>query len=216
MLIVFDLDDTLIDTSGTITPYKMRSMLQMLESHGIYLGENGYEEIKALNDRFKTSKEMIHELLTYHSATHLLEKTLALYTAPLPKNFFIPTTPGAKEVLQQLKKEIYPLAIVTGGVPSFQLEKMEKAGLEPSNFSKIVIPEDSKKGPHYEELLSEFSINNPRDALVVGDRIWMDLAPAHALGMRTVHIRWGRGLKEQKEGWIDHSISTLNELLELL
>lgn len=216
MLIVFDLDDTLIDTSGTITPFKMQCMVRMLTEQGIHLGENPYEEAKALNERCKTSKEMVHQLLERYSALHLLGETLALYTSPLPTDFSVPTTPDAKKVLNSLNREIFTLTLVTGGVRSFQLEKMEKAGLEHSNFSKIVVPEDSKKGPHYEDLLKEFSITDPQEALVVGDRIWMDLAPAHALGMRTVHMRWGRGLKEQEEEWIDHSITSLNGLLKLL
>ena len=213
MLIVFDLDDTLIDTSGAITPYKMQCLSRMLVEKGLPISE---EQIKTLNDRFKSSKEMIHELLTLHSAQHLIPETLAFYSSPLPVDFLIPTTPDAKKVLQLLKKKSFILTLVTGGTRSFQLEKMEKAGLEHSNFSKIAVPEDSKKGPHYEELLREFSIIHPREALVVGDRVWMDLAPAHALGMRTVHMRWGRGLKEQTESWIDYSISSLNELLELV
>jgi putative hydrolase of the HAD superfamily len=215
LLIVFDLDDTLIDTSGTITPYKFRCILDFLKLEGVCLPDDAVQQVFDLNHRCKTSKETIRLLLERWSASHLFSQAMALYTAPLPNHFAIPTTPGTQKVLPHLKKKLHILTLVTGGVNSFQREKLEKAGLEPSLFSKIAVPEDSKKGPHYEALLREFSIP-PRDGWVVGDRVWMDLAPARDLGLHTIHMRWGRGLREHPEKWVDASISSLEELLGII
>jgi FMN phosphatase YigB (HAD superfamily) len=213
LLIVFDLDDTLIDTSGVVTPYKIRSIIMMLEREKISLPPDGVIQLTELNEQCTNTKDAVRIFLERHSAAHLFPKALEVYTAPLPKDFSIPTTPGAQKVLKLFKKKKTILALVTGGSPSFQREKLEKAGFEPSIFSKIAIPEDSIKGPHYQALLKEFSLL-PRDAMVVGDRVRMDLAPAHDLGMKTVHMRWGRGLREQTEKWIDRSITSLEELME--
>jgi putative hydrolase of the HAD superfamily len=212
-LIIFDLDDTLIDTSGAVTPYKFFCILEFLKQRGVVLPKDALNQMHLLNKECKTSKETIHLMLERVAALFLIPEALKIYTAPLPNRFIIPTTPGAKKVLERFKEKLYTLAIVTGGNEAFQREKLEKAGLEPLIFSKIAIPEDSQKGSHYEELLREFSVS-PEQALVVGDRIWMDLAPARALGLRTAHIRWGRGLREKKEEWVDHSIASLEELLE--
>ncbi len=141
-------------------------------------------------------------------------RALAELTAPLPEDFAIPTTPGAKDILGYFFSK-YPLVIVTGGYPPFQREKMEKAGLEPTIFSKIAIPEDSNKRPLYEGLPKEFSIK-PEKIWVCGDRIAMDLEPAHELGFKTIHMRWGRGKMENRADWIDHAISTLSELKGLI
>ena len=216
-LVIFDLDDTLIDTSGSVTPFKLRALIEWLARSGVEIGaiEQAYEDLCQVNQISKSSADAIRKILQRFNALSLLEESLAFFTAPLPTHFFIPTTPRAKESLEILKKKGYQIALVTGGKPSFQLEKMEKAGLEGSFFSKIAIPEDSKKGPHYKALLKEFSIL-PHEALVVGDRIPMDLVPAHALGIRTVHMRWGRGLLWKTEEWVDHSICELSELLEIL
>jgi FMN phosphatase YigB (HAD superfamily) len=108
-----------------------------------------------------------------------------------------------------------PLALVTGGSPSFQWEKLEKAGIEASIFSKIIIPEDSIKKPFYEGLMREFS-EAPANIWVCGDRVSMDLDPAHELGFKTIHMRWGRGRRIKHEPWIDHSISDLNELRNII
>ena len=217
MLIAFDLDDTLIDTSGAVTPYKLREVINLLLERGINIGSfsTAIQEMEALDKTCVTSKDTVRLTLERYQALHLIDDAYALYSMPLPKDFMIPTTPHAKKVLQILRQRGYILTIVTGGKRAYQLEKLEKAGLEPSIFSKISIPEDSKKRPHYEDLLKEFLVP-PRECIAVGDRIPMDLAPAHELGFRTVHMRWGRGLRWNKEDWVDYSIHELSELLEIL
>jgi putative hydrolase of the HAD superfamily len=210
-LIVFDLDDTLIDTSGSVTPFLLERLLKMM---GVESAE-ALEEVVALNQTTFSSKETIRQTLEKHDMPHLFDQALALFTSPLPENFLIATTPHAKKVLSTLHREGHTLALVTGGTPSFQLEKFEKAGLEASIFSKIAVPEDSYKKPYYEALLRE-SLELPQRCFVVGDRVPMDLVPAHELGCHTVHMRWGRGRMWEKEDWIDYSIQELSELLELL
>jgi len=215
-LIVFDLDDTLIDTSGVITPFKMHQILELLIKRGISIGnlEIAHLALLALSRECLTSKEAILKELERYGATHLVEEVMALYKAPLPDTFQVKTTPNAKKVLHDLRERGDTLAIVTGGSRAFQLEKLEKAGLQHSLFSRIEVPEDSKKKKHYESLLQEFSVC-AQDSVVVGDRISMDLLPAKELGFRTIHMRWGRGLFWPVENWIDHSIGELSELLEL-
>lgn len=217
MLIVFDLDDTLIDTSGSVTPFKLRSILEMLSRRGVEIHnfESAYQQMRTLNEASFSSKEAIYQTLEKLKALPFLDEAFAHATAPLPSNFLVPTTPNAKKVLRTLKEKGHRLALVTGGKPSFQLEKLEKAGLQAGFFSKIAIPEDSKKGPYYEDLLKEFLVP-PSETFVVGDRIPMDLVPAHQLGIRTVHMRWGRGLLWKTEQWIDYSIRELSELLDIV
>jgi len=90
---------------------------------------------------------------------------------------------------------------------------LKKAGIEPSLFSNILIPEDCIKRPAYEALRKQF-LNRP--VIVCGDRVSMDLLPAYELGFTTVHMRWGRGLLNQTEPWIDYSISDLRELKDIV
>jgi putative hydrolase of the HAD superfamily len=217
LLIVFDLDDTIIDTSGSVTPYKLRECLKFLKRRNIQIGslERSFREMQSLDQRCISSKESVRLILERFQASHLYEEVLALYSEPLPKNFIIPTTPDAKNVLHILGQRGHTLVLLTGGKKAFQLEKLEKAGLEPAMFSKIAVSEDSQKKSHYEALLKEFS-KPPYECYTVGDRISLDLAPAHDLGWRTVHMRWGRGKIGKREGWIDYSICKLSEILEIL
>lgn len=217
MLIAFDLDDTIIDTSGSVTLYKLGEFLRFLLRRKVPIGDfsRAFTEIAALDRGCISSKETVRQVLERFGALHLLEEALAIYNEPLPKNFIIPTTPDAKNVLHILGQRGHILTLVTGGARLFQLEKIEKAGLEPSLFSKIAVSEDSKKKSHYEALVKEFS-KPPGEYCAVGDRIAMDLAPAHELGWKTVHMRWGRGKICKQEEWVDHSIHELTELLDIL
>jgi FMN phosphatase YigB (HAD superfamily) len=212
-LIIFDLDDTLIDTSGSVTPFKLQAVFEILMERIPTRLE--FQEFLAFNEQCLRTRDTIEK---FARSKNIPEKAvfraIAEMTSPLPTNFSIACTPNAKEILKSYRNQC-PIALVTGGHPPFQREKMEKAGIEASIFSKIAIPEDSIKKPFYEGLMREFS-ETPADIWVCGDRVSMDLAPANELGFNTVHMRWGRGRKQNTEPWIDYSISDLNELRNII
>jgi FMN phosphatase YigB (HAD superfamily) len=210
LLIIFDLDDTLIDTSGSITPFKLRACLKLLGLEGPAFEQ----ELFKLNQTSLRSKDALLEFCTRHDVPKTgQEAALKEMFSPLPDDFQIPTTPFAKETLSFFHKT-HHLALVTGGAPPLQRQKIEKAGIEAKMFSKIAIPEDSVKKPVYLALLQEFSVD-PKNAWVCGDRVTMDLIPARELGMRTVHMRWGRG-NLQIEKWVESTIQNLSELKEII
>ena len=216
-MIIFDLDDTLIDTSGAVTPYKMKRCLEILCDLGLKISDfsKGYAELLEINRLSLRSKDALHSfILRQGGDPSWVEKVIPELSSPLPSDFPIPTTPSAKDILEECAVK-HRIALVTGGHPPFQMEKLKKAGIEPSIFSKISIPEDSIKRPYYEALCKEFS-KSPDDVIVCGDRILMDLIPARELGLTTVHMRWGRGLVNQTEEWIDYSISDLRQLRKIV
>jgi FMN phosphatase YigB (HAD superfamily) len=213
LLIIFDLDDTLIDTSGSVTPFKLQTVFEILMGRAPTRSE--LQEFIMLNERCSKTQEAVEAFGRDKKVSReSLAKAMAEMTRPLPTNFSVACTPKAKEILKLYKKRC-PIALVTGGHPPFQREKMEKAGIEASTFSKIAIPEDSIKKPFYEGLMREFS-EAPADIWVCGDRVSMDLAPAHELGFHTVHMRWGRGARIKHEPWIEYSISDLGELRNII
>lgn len=216
-MIIFDLDDTLIDTSGSVTPFKMKECLRCLLEAGLPVPDfnAAYAELLDLNARCAKSKETVARFVANRGGDpSLADLAVKELFTPLPANFEIPTTPNAKEILDFFRKS-HILALVTGGHPPFQQEKLKKAGIDSSIFSKIAIPEDSIKKPFYEALIKEFSLD-PRRVVVCGDRVAMDLAPAYELGFTTVHMKWGRGTKIETEKWIDYSISDLIELKRII
>jgi FMN phosphatase YigB (HAD superfamily) len=210
LLIIFDLDDTLIDTSGSITPFKLKRVLEQML--GRVATHSELQELMTINESASKTQDAIEIFSDRHHL--ILDKTFKELISPLPKDFQIPCTPNAKQTLEMYAKKT-PIALVTGGHPPFQLEKLEKAGIDGSLFSKIAIPEDSMKKPSYQEISREFSVD-PSEMWVCGDRISMDLLPARELGCKTIHMRWGRGLKMATVPWIDFSISDLSELRRII
>ena len=140
MLIIFDLDDTLLDTSGAVTPFKMRECLKLLIEDGAKVNdfEQAYADLMALNNISFRSKDAVRSFAEDLGCPNA-SRALAELTAPLPADFTIPMTPGAKDVLTFFFLK-YPLVIATGGYPPFQREKIEKAGLDTSIFSRICAP----------------------------------------------------------------------------
>lgn len=217
MLIIFDLDDTLIDTSGCVTPFKLKVCLERMVGAGVAVPdfEEAYAELLSMNAKAPRSKDALVQFIAkFGGSPELIDMMIVEMTQPLPADFQVSTTPNAKEILKTLSKT-HTLALVTGGYPPFQLEKLEKAGIDRTIFSKIAIPEDSIKKPFYQRLIREFSVP-PAEVLVCGDRIAMDLVPAFELGFTTVHMRWGRGTLVETEKWIHHAITNLNELKRII
>lgn len=215
MLIIFDLDDTLIDTSGGITPFKISLCLQKMIEMGLEVGDvdRAYVELLQANEELSKTQEAVESYALRLGATesqiHLTLKELA---TPLPSQFSVPTTPFAKEILE-FYRDRYPLILVTAGQSAFQRDKLEKAGIDSSIFSMIEVPEDSVKKPFYEAAQKKF-LKRPDEVWVCGDRVETDLYPAYELGFHTVHMKWGRGKKAKREPWIEHTIASLIELKE--
>lgn len=216
-MIIFDLDDTLIDTSGAVTPFKMKECLKRFIADGLSVPdfERAYGELLSINAKSHKSKDaLVQFLIKFGGDPALVHGAMVEMSKPLPADFAVPTTPNAKEILKTFAKT-HTLALVTGGHPPFQMEKLEKAGIDRAVFSNIAIPEDSVKKPFYQRLIQEFSLS-PEEVLVCGDRIAMDLLPAFELGITTVHMRWGRGRLAETEKWIHHAISDLSELQRIV
>ena len=219
MLIIFDLDDTLIDTSGSIVPYKLYKALQAMMNHGLMI------------DHFPRALEMLKMIDSYSESTlHALKEFLEIHDAPQGKLLEVAChevyhsqdfeqdilpTKGAIETLFDLSKK-HSLAIVSAGVLDIQLEKMKKAGIDTSIFSRIVVCKEGSKKQYYEQILGDLKFL-PRDVIVCGDRVARDLSPAKGLGCFTIHMRWGRGLHQKKDAQeIDFSIASLDQLKSII
>jgi len=211
LLIIFDLDDTLVDTSGTILPQRFRSALSKMEEEGLERG--GLERLLEINRKSSSSAVA---LKTYFEETpraeYWINRGKSLIYDEESFDFTVGTTPGAKEVLPILYQK-HTLCLVTIGRADIQLAKVKKAGLEPGCFSTINVCNDGEKGAIYQMLIDKFGL----PALVCGDRIERDLRPAKPLGITTVLMRWGRGWSESAiDPDVDYEINDLNELLELV
>ena len=188
-----------------------------MEAEGLQIPnvETAVKKIREIDDTSPSSIETLKIFLEIGGG----EKFFEIGCNELNKNFSSthPLEPmnKAQEILYQLSQN-HLLALVTAGVEERQRAKIEKAGIEPSVFSKIIVCDTTEKGVHYQELAREMRVA-PSEVLVCGDRIETDLLPAKQLGFSTVHMRQGRGRNEPRyHQAVDKSILQLSEFQELV
>lgn len=217
MLIIFDLDDTLIDTSGCITPIKLEDALNLMVKEGLELPNflEALQQLRRIDKGSESARESVAEFLEIHNAD---KKYLDMAVREIYENFSselpIFTFDGVNETLKQLR-EFHQLAVVTVGLFDHQHLKLKKSGIDPTLFSKIVVCEQGSKKMHYKQIVEELNFL-PSDVIVCGDRIAKDLAPAKDLGYRTIHMRKGRGKKYPSlSDDIDYSINEFYEILQI-
>lgn len=215
MLIIFDLDDTLLDTSLVTTKTLLIEIWRDLCLGGWLAGKE--EELLLLLDMDAKALKGAQALKAFCDHFQLPQECLVaslnkLY-APLMAHIPVQPVPFAIEALQQLHVE-HVLAIVSVGEREQQLAKMKKAGMDSLFFYKILCVSEGEKKCAYEELLQE---QQGIRTLVCGDRVITDLVPAKELGCMTVHMRRGRGLCEQGDlASVDRSVTHMQELVSIV
>lgn len=218
MLIIFDLDDTLIDTSGCITHFKLEDALNAMVREGLSI-DNFQEALQLLRRLDSTSDSARSALAEF---VEILGKEKSFFEVAvkevyenLPHDLPIFPLDGALELLSDLGTQ-HQLGLVTIGKQALQMEKMKKAGIDSRIFSKIVVTEEKNKKPHYQMIMDELGYT-PLEVIVCGDRMALDLVPARELGFKTVKMQWGRGLNTAGfKGEADYCISELKELKKIV
>lgn len=218
MFILFDLDDTLIDTSGCITPIKLQDALRRMVAEGLVIADMGeaLEMVRRLDETAESAKHTLAEFLEIQEAD---PRFLEIGVKEVYENISpdIPVFPfsDAVELLSELAVH-HELVLVTQGSEELQRNKMKKAGIDMHLFSKIVVCGAEGKKIHYQSIVEERGVER-EDVIACGDRIAIDLTPAKELGFTTVHVRKGRGKHSTgPKSDVDYSILELQELREIL
>lgn len=217
MLIIFDLDDTLINTTEKLTPILLKRALKIMIKKGLQVKDKKSACKKLLQiDKTSTgSKESLKKFLCFINAKQnfydIAIKTMRL---PLEDDIKIFTLKGAKSVLKYLSND-HSLALVSLGKEKFQFDKIQKAGIDTSIFSKIVITRREDKGLHYKRIIEKLKFSF-QETYVCGDKINIDLVPAKKMGCKTIHMKWGRGKNLLDDKNVDFTIKSLNEIKEIL
>ncbi len=194
MLIIFDLDDTLIDTFGSYLPFKLRLALKAMITAGLKIDSESeaFERITSLNLSAGNGKLAIKQFVEEVGWNeNIFDIGINVYYGETSETIDLNPLPNSLEVLEELS-ENHLLALVSYGDEKEQYNKLHSAGIKEEWFKKIIITTEYDKTLHYQELLKEFSIN-PKDAIAIGDKFEGDLLPAKKLGMKTIHFMHGRG-----------------------
>lgn len=217
MLIVFDLDDTLIKTTAEITPFKLELLIESLKEEGFLLSHLDLLDLKRLNQGAEGSEVALIEFFEmYPHRKGCIGRAINLFKSQevLPEDAFC--SPNVLELIESLSQD-HTLALVTKGKTTFQNKKISSYKLPTSRFSEIIIVEKGSKYDAYSQIMKKVGLFS-KDCVVVGDRIEADLIPAKRLGSYTVHVRSGRGscASQQKDNIIDYQICSLSELSAII
>ena len=115
MLIIFDLDDTLIDTTGVTISFKFWDVVDSLKENGLDLPrEQIHEELIAIDKNSPAARTAFKEFLKRYDKEELYDKAVEAYTAPAKEGFPVALLSNAVELLDELGKE-HTLAMVSAG-----------------------------------------------------------------------------------------------------
>jgi HAD superfamily hydrolase (TIGR01549 family) len=215
LLIIFDLDDTLIQTSRLITPWRFQKVLYSLcQHHNMVCDHEALShDLAKSHQEFETSQSALAHFFHLHNVnSSFLEKATDLlneFDESIPVEVF----EGVYDMLKNLKINL-KLSCVTAGKRDIQTLKIQKSKLDQSFFDSIHIVESGDKQETYEQVCSGIS---KEDVLVVGDRIMKDLAPAKRLGYKTVLVQQGRGqFQKINKQYVDFVIRDVTEVANLI
>ncbi len=216
-MIIFDLDDTLIETTRAIIPFKLRYALEEMVRKGLKVTDfnKSFERLLFLNNEAQSSRQGLEFFLKETQSLDFFNIGMQALDAPLPQDFLVSQTLNAEDVLLELKKQ-HTLALVTFGNLEYQKQKLKMSGIKEEVFKQLIVVSTQNKKPSYEYLLQLLKYE-PKETLVCGDRVASDLVPAKELGMNTVHMRYGRGKNNPSpKNAIDYTIENLSELKSII
>ena len=191
--VIFDLDDTLYDCSGSlIDASRSRAAKALVEAGLPCTEEEVYQLQKELTEKHGPYYHVFNEIVNkYNADNKLVNIAYKAYNSsevseikPFP--YVIPT-------LKELKEKGHKLFLLTVGVHERQEKKINILGLKPY-FDEIVIS-DQEIGLPLEDcmrdLVGRHDINFG-EAVMVGDRVREELRIAKSLGMTTIQMLHGR------------------------
>lgn len=225
-IIVFDLDDTLLDTSSLLVPVAVQMACQTMIDFGLCATIS--ECITFRNQcikhfpRANPFKEMINhfDIKEKTPKEQMLEAAqIAFCQVPLPNNLAI--LDGGQSLLENLTLN-HKLFLLTIGHTDTQNQKINKMGIR-SFFHEILLVDNKSidtKFSVFEKLvthLSSLSIR-PERILSVGDRLDQEIAAAKLQGCKTCWFKNGEHSflqAQKKEEFPDFIIYKLSDLIKL-
>jgi FMN phosphatase YigB (HAD superfamily) len=216
-MILFDLDDTIADTSGTILLAAEQTAVRALVEYGLRADyETGWRALREIRDASPGAR-FLPALVDRFGADDpevCLAAAREAFFARLPEK--IGPVPGAYDVLADLRERDIVLHLVTFGVPEAQATKVRVLRLEEWFESVHVVPlfDGPDKTAVFRDLLAASGL--PADRVwVVGDRPPGEVKSGNALGMFTVRIRRGEFARLDPAGPEEEPDVTIEDLREL-
>lgn len=191
--IIFDLDDTLYDCTGSLLEASRKRAAKAMVNAGLpCTEEEAYILQKELSEKHGPYCPVFNEISNKFNMGHeLVRSALKAYNSNEVTD--IQLFPDVVPTLKKLAQEKYKLFLLTTGIYERQYKKIELLNLEPY-FDEIII-NDQEVGllmeDSFEAIVRKYSLS-PQNVVVVGDRVRGELRIAKSKGMVTVQMLHGR------------------------
>lgn len=217
--LAFDLDDTLIDTSGLLVPLASRAAYVAMTNKGLKMSYEIFDQQRKEKAIRMTHKQIFFEIAESQGDNSLVADMAeagihTFYHPPLPPS--LPLLAGAAENLRFLKDR-YTLFLVTSGAISTQKEKVKRAGLE-SHFQSCIFVDGFKKERKRDAFLEILRQTGCKahELLSIGNRLSQEIHDAKEVGAKTCYFEYGEHVGEQPRNQFeipDFKIHTHHELV---
>ncbi|MCC6406032.1 MAG: TIGR02253 family HAD-type hydrolase [Planctomycetes bacterium] len=225
--ILFDIDDTLCDTTGFARQARRNAVKAMVAAGLKADPEVVFAELEEVIAEFSSNYEhhfdklllrLPRESLTNLNRSLVVAAGVAAYHDT--KFHELRTFPGVKELFHDLKAAGLRLGVITHGLSVKQAEKLVRLGLVPYLDREAVFISDeigiSKPNPKLYQLALRTLALQPRQVMYVGDNPKNDIAPPKKLGMVTVWAARAARSQPTPAETPDHAIRDFDELRALL
>ncbi|GAX61403.1 hydrolase [Candidatus Scalindua japonica] len=214
--IIFDLDDTLYDCSGTLV-LKRKELAAIIISKAINCSEAEALQLQLkLEDRLGPEADISREIASLYNLSEDFCKEID-NTINISEVEGAVLFPDAMDSINKLIMTGYKLFLVTFGNREMQEKKIKLLGLE-RVFDEIIITETHRgKEKCFREILTKHNLA-AEQVLCVGDKVKDEIEVGKKLGMSTALMKHGRHYHFYKseignEGSYMH-ITKISDLLE--
>ncbi|WP_413527012.1 YjjG family noncanonical pyrimidine nucleotidase [Marinilactibacillus psychrotolerans] len=223
--LIFDLDDTILDfkkgeQEGLNKIFKKHMVPDVRFDQWLLIFQRVNSRIWSQIEEGASAKELLETRFSKTYQEFGIEKDGRLleseYRSYLDQNFFV--LKGAKEMLEQLKKQNFQVVAGTNGKSSTQRSRLKGTGLEPF-FEDVVISEEiGYAKPHqkfFEILMDRNKGMKTQNTLMIGDSLRSDIQGAINSGIRNI---WFNPFKNENATEIipDFEVATFEELQQII
>ncbi|QLY25072.1 HAD hydrolase-like protein [Bdellovibrio sp. KM01] len=216
--IAFDLDDTLVDTSGLLVPMASQRACEAMIAAGVCISLEECmrirEELAANLSHTEIFTKIANQYGTNTPGKAVHDALEMFYNPEVPP--VLPLLAGATENLLHLKEQ-YNLYLVTMGSYEAQVRKIQALGVE-KFFKKIYILNGfigEKKESAFQDILAREG-HSPDELISIGNRLSSEIRDGKRVGARTCYFAHGEHIGEQPVFPEDHPDFTITQHKDLI
>ena len=211
--VIFDLDGTLLNRDESVQKFIKGQYNRIISSVESVNQVDYVARFIELDRHGYVSKEKVYAQLTYDFAFHTVSSDRLLKDYTEQFNYSCVPYPNLSVMLNELKRRKYKLGMITNGYGRFQMDNIERLGID-HLFDTVLISEwEGVKKPNPEIFilaLERLGVSSS-EAIYMGDHPINDIQASNHVGMTSV---WKKtNVWNDIEIEADFTIDELNEIL---